>query len=234
MAQTLAIHGGAPVRTKPFPTWPVFGDQEERQLIGALRSGRWGKMDGAEVTRFEQRFAAYHHAKHGIAVVNGTVALRLALMAADVQAGDHVIVPPYTFVATASAVVEANATPVFADVQLETFNLDPGALEAAITPRTTAVIPVHFGGLPVDMGRIMALAQRHGLTVIEDACHAHGAEYQGRRVGSLGHMGVFSFQSTKNLTSGEGGILLTNDDELAQRCWSMHNCGRRPERASPT
>jgi dTDP-4-amino-4,6-dideoxygalactose transaminase len=227
----LALHGGTPVRTEPFPSWPIFGEEEERCLIRALRSGKWGKMAGNEVTRFEQQFAQYHQAKHGVAVVNGTVALRVALMAAGIRAGDEVIVPPFTFIATASAVIEANATPVFADLQLDTFNIDPRAIEAAITPRTRAIIPVHFGGLPVDMDAIMDLARRHDLVVIEDACHAHGAEYKGRRLGAVGHMGVFSFQSSKNLTSGEGGIILTNDNDLAGRCWSIHNCGRKPDRA---
>ena len=149
-------------------------------------------------------------------------------MAAGIQAGDEVVVPPYTFLATATAVVEANAVPIFADIELETLNLSPAAIEAAVTPRTRAIIPVHFGGLPANMEAIMAIAERHGLTVIEDAAHAHGAEYHGRRVGAIGHLGCFSFQSTKNLTSGEGGIILTDDDNLAERCRSIHNCGRIP------
>lgn len=228
MAETLAIRGGKPVRTEPFPSWPVFGETEERNLLASLRSGKWGKLQGEEVVRFERRYAEYHQARHAVAVVNGTVALRLALVAAGIGAGDEVIVPPYTFLATASAVVEANATPVFVDIDLETFNIDPKAIEMAITPRTRAIIPVHLGGLPCDMAAIMEIARRHHLTVIEDACHAHGASYRGRRVGALGDMGVFSFQSSKNLCSGEGGILLTNDDDLAARCWSLHNCGRVP------
>ena len=231
MTAKLAIHGGSPVRTEPFPSWPVFGDEEERRLIGVLRSGAWGKVAGDEVRQFEQLFADYQHAEHGIGVVNGTVALRLALMAAGIQAGDEVIVPPYTFVATASAVVEANATPVFADIDLATFNLDPGAVEAAVTPRTRAVIPVHVGGLPCDMDAISGIARRGDLTVIEDACQAHGAEYNSRRVGAIGHMGAFSFQSSKNVTSGEGGIVVTSDEDLADRLRSIHNCGRMPGRA---
>jgi dTDP-4-amino-4,6-dideoxygalactose transaminase len=226
MMGTLAIHGGPPVRTKPFPAWPIFGSEEEQALLRTLHSGRWGRLDGDEVNRFERAFADYHQAKHGIAVVNGTVSLRIALLAAGIEAGDEVIVPPYTFLATASAVVEANATPIFVDVEMDTFNIDPQAIEAAITPRTKAVIPVHIGGLPANMDAIMDVARRRGLTVIEDAAHAHGAAYRGRRVGAIGHMGSFSFQSTKNLCSGEGGIILSNDDELAQRCRSVHNCGR--------
>jgi dTDP-4-amino-4,6-dideoxygalactose transaminase len=231
MPETLAIHGGTPVRRKPLPAWPVFGEEEERRLIAALRSGKWGKIDGDQVARFEKRFADYHHARHGVGVVNGTTGLRMALLAMGIEAGDEVIVPPFTFLATASTVVEVNATPVFVDIQLDTFNIDPAAVEAAITPRTVAVVPVHLGGLPCDMDAIMAIAQRHRLTVIEDCAHAHGAEYKGRRVGSIGHMGMFSFQASKNLNSGEGGIVITNDDGLAARLWSIHNCGRRPGRA---
>jgi dTDP-4-amino-4,6-dideoxygalactose transaminase len=226
MAEALAIDGGTPLRTKPFPSWPIFGEKEEQALIRVLHSGKWGRLDGDEVARFERRFADYHQAKHAIAVVNGTVSLRIALLAAGIQAGDEVIVPPYTFLATATAVVECNATPVFADIELETFNLDPRAVEAAITSRTRAIIPVHLGGLPANMDALMEIARRHNLTLIEDAAHAHGAEYRGQRVGAIGHLGSFSFQSTKNLTSGEGGVILTNDDDLAERCRSIHNCGR--------
>jgi dTDP-4-amino-4,6-dideoxygalactose transaminase len=147
-------------------------------------------------------------------------------MAAGIRAEDEVIVPPYTFLATATAVVEANAVPVFADVDLDTFNLDPAAVEAAITPRTRAIIPVHIGGQAADMDALMALARKRNLVVIEDAAHAHAAGYQGRPVGSLGHLSSFSFQSTKNLTSGEGGIVATSDDKLAEACRSVHNCGR--------
>lgn len=225
----LALLGGKPVREKPFQGWPVYGKAEEEALLRVLRSGRWGCTSGNEVENFEKRFAAYQGAKHGIAVVNGTAALRIALLAAGVEAGDEVIVPPFTFLATATAVVEANATPIFVDVDLETFNLDPRKIEAAITPRTRAIIPVHFGGLSADMEAILAIAWRHKLVVIEDAAHAHGAEYKGRRLGSIGDMGCFSFQSSKNLNSGEGGIITTNDAKLAKLLWSIHNCGRDPE-----
>ncbi|HVM51235.1 MAG TPA: DegT/DnrJ/EryC1/StrS family aminotransferase [Candidatus Acidoferrum sp.] len=223
---TLALFGGEKTRTKPFPTWPIFAVEEEQALLRALRSGKWGKLNGEEVARFEQRFAAMHGCKHGIGVVNGTVSLRVALMAAGVQAEDEVIVPPYTFLATATAVVEANAVPVFADIDLETFNLSPAAVEAAITPRTRAIIPVHMAGLPADMDALMAIARKHKLTVIEDAAHAHGAQYRGKPAGSIGDMGSFSFQSTKNLTSGEGGIITASNEELAEACRSIHNCGR--------
>ncbi len=224
----LAILGGSPIRPRPFTQWPVFGKADERCLLRALRSGKWGKLNGAEVAEFERRFAAMHDCRHGIGVVNGTVSLRLGLMAAGLESGDEVIVPPYTFYSTASAVIEANGVPVFADIDLNTFNLDPAAVEAAITPRTRAIIPVHFAGQPVDMTALMKLAKKRNLTVIEDAAHAHGASFKNRPAGSLGHLGSFSFQSSKNLTSGEGGIITTNDDDLAERCRSLHNCGRIP------
>jgi dTDP-4-amino-4,6-dideoxygalactose transaminase len=225
---TLALFGGSPCRTRPFPSWPVFGQPEEARLIRVLRSGNWGRLDGTEVDEFERRFAAMHGCRYGIAVVNGTVSLRIALIAAGIRAEDEVIVPPYTFVSTASAVVEANAVPVFADIDLKTFNLDPKAVEAAVTPRTRAIIPVHFAGQPADMDAILAIAGDR-LTVIEDAAHAHGAIHGGRPVGSLGHMASFSFQSSKNLTAGEGGIITTNDASLAEACRSIHNCGRVPD-----
>jgi dTDP-4-amino-4,6-dideoxygalactose transaminase len=228
MKHTLALLGGTPIRSRPFTQWPIFGKSDEARLLRALRSGKWGRLHGNEVAEFEQRFAAMHGCKHGIAVVNGTVSLRLALMAAGLRAEDEVIVPPYTFFSTASAVIEANMIPVFADIDLDTFNLDPEAVEAAITPRTRAIIPVHFAGQPAEMDAIMKLARKHKLFVIEDAAHAHGATYKDRPAGSLGHAASFSFQSSKNLTSGEGGILTTNDDQLAATCRSLQNCGRIP------
>ena len=228
-ARTLALFGGPPVRSRPFPTWPVFGAAEEERLLRVLRSGQWGRLDGAQVTEFEERFAAMHGCRHGIAVVNGTVALRIALLAAGIGAEDEVIVPPYTFVATATAVLETNAVPVFADVDLATFNLDPAAVAAAITPRTKAIIPVHFAGQAADMEAILALARPRGILVLEDAAHAHAATYRDRPAGSLGDLATFSFQSSKNVTAGEGGIITTNDDGLARACRSIHNCGRVPE-----
>src|SRR6185503_7427038 len=164
----LALLGGTPVRTRPFSSWPVFGDAEERRLLRTLRGGQWGKLDGPEVAEFETRFATMHGCRHGIGVVNGTISLRIALLAAGLAAGDEVIVPPYTFFSTASAVIEANAIPVFADVELDTFNLDPAAVAGAITRRTRAIIPVHFAGQLANMKAINSLAREHRLIVIED------------------------------------------------------------------
>lgn len=229
MSLALALHGGPPVRTRPFPAWPIFGEAEEQRLLQTLRSGKWGRLQGVEVDEFERRFAAMHGCAHGIAVVNGTVSLRIALIAAGLQAEDEVIVPAYTFLSTASAVVEANCVPVFVDIDLHTFNIDPQAVAAAVTPRTRAIVPVHFAGQPADMASILAIARRHNLFVLEDAAHAHGASLGGRPSGSIGHAASFSFQSSKNLTSGEGGIITTNDEALAAGCRSIHNCGRMPD-----
>ena len=224
----LAITGGEPVRSAGFSGWPIYGKPEEEALLRVLHSGKWGRQDGQEAATFERRFAEYHNADYGVAVANGTVALRIALLAAGIQAGDEVIVPPYTFLATASAVLEVNATPIFVDLEPDTYNIDPEQIEKAITSRTKAIIPVHLAGLPADMDAIMSIARRHDLVVIEDAAHAHGAEYKGRRVGSIGDLGCFSFQSSKNLCSGEGGIITTCNDRLYETCQSMHNCGRVP------
>ncbi|HAC92078.1 MAG TPA: aminotransferase DegT [Planctomycetaceae bacterium] len=228
MSNQLALLGGTPIRNKPFPSWPVFDATDQQRVLAAVQSGKWGRLDGNEVSQFEQRFAQMHGCKHGIAIVNGTVSLRLALMAAGLKAEDEVIVPPYTFYATASAVIEANMIPVFVDIDLDSFNLDPNAIESAITSRTRAIIPVHFAGGPAQMEAINAIARKHSLLVLEDAAHAHGATWNQRPVGSLADIASFSFQSSKNLTCGEGGIITTNDDSLAEKCRSMHNCGRIP------
>lgn len=222
----LALLGGQPVRRRPFTSWPIFGKPEEQRLLRTLRSGKWGRLHGKQVVEFEKRFAEMHGCKHAIAVVNGTVSLRISLLAAGIRAEDEVIVPPYTFVSTATAVIESNAIPVFADIDLDTFNIDPKAIEAAITPRTRAIIPVHFAGQIADMDAIRKIARKHKLIVIEDAAHTHGALYRDEPAGSMGDTGSFSFQSSKNLTSGEGGLITTNDDTLAAACRSIHSCGR--------
>jgi dTDP-4-amino-4,6-dideoxygalactose transaminase len=228
MTTSLALLGGTPIRSHPFPSWPVFDASDEARVLATVRSGKWGKLDGEEVAQFEQNFARMHGCKHGIAVVNGTVSLRLALLAAGLQAEDEVIVPPYTFYATAAAVIEANMIPVFADIDLDSFNLCPDAVRAAITPRTRAIIPVHFAGQPAEMDAINQIGQERDLLVLEDAAHAHGALWRDTPAGSLGKIASFSFQSSKNLASGEGGIITTNDDQLADKCRSLHNCGRIP------
>jgi dTDP-4-amino-4,6-dideoxygalactose transaminase len=214
------------MRTAAFPSWPEYGAEEEEAVLRVVRSGKWGRLDGTEVAKFEQDFANYHDCRYGIAVVNGSVSLKIALLAAGIQAGDEVIVPPYTFLATASVVVEVNAVPVFVDIHPDSYCLDPKSVEVAITPRTRAIMVVHLGGLAADMDALNAIAQKHGITLIEDAAHAHGGEYKGKKLGSLGSIGSFSFQASKNLNAGEGGIITTNDPELEKIARSIHNCGR--------
>ncbi len=225
---TLALEGGSPVRMRPFPEWPVHDESDLRALREVLESGTWSAANGPRVRELERRFAAYHDASHAVATTSGTVSLVLALRALGVGSGDEVIVPPYTFMATASAVLEVNALPVFADISLDTYCIAPDAVEAAITPRTRAIIAVHFGGHPADMDQLGEISRRRGITLIEDAAHAHGAVWAGRKVGAIGALGCWSFQASKNLTSGEGGMITTNDSALAERCESLHDFGRSP------
>jgi dTDP-4-amino-4,6-dideoxygalactose transaminase len=223
----LAINGGTPVRTAPFGGWPQFGTEEEELLLRALRSGVWGSIDGTLVKRLEIEFAELQAARHGVTVVNATMGLLVALKAIGIGPGDEVLVPPYTFIATASAALMLGAVPVFVDVDPETLLIDPALIDGAVTPRTRAIIPVHHGGSPADMDGVMAAAKRHGLRVIEDAAQAHGAAWRGHPVGAIGDIGVFSFQSSKPINAGEGGIMLTNDPELDELMWSYRNVGRR-------
>lgn len=222
----LAINGGLKHITKTFP-WPIFDDQEVQAVADVVASGKWGNPDcGDLVEKFEKEFATFCGSKYAVSCVNGSVSLRLALIACGVKPGDEVIVPPYTFIATASVVIECNCVPVFVDIHPETYNLDHTKLEAAITEKTKVIIPVHFGGLSCDMDAIMDIARRHHLRIIEDAAHAHGAEYKGKKLGSIGDAGSFSFQSSKNLTAGEGGMVVTDDDDLFAMMNSLRNVGR--------
>lgn len=225
----LALNGGTPVRTRPFPVWPVWGDEEIENLTRVIKSGKWGRMAGKETETFEKKFAEYHQAKYGVLMNSGTTALRVALTAADVDVGQEVICPAYTFIASASAVVEAGAIPIFVDIDPATYNIDVNKIEASITSRTAALMPVHFAGRPVNMDAIMSIAQKHHLKVIEDAAQAWGSSWKERKVGAIGDAGCFSFQSSKNINCGEGGIVLTNDDLVAKMARSHHNCGRSDE-----
>ena len=225
----LAIHGGVPVRTRPFAPWPCFDEREREQLLGVLASRDWGGFPApnTRARQFAQRFAAYHGAKYGVCCANGSISLELSLRAAGVKAGDEVIVPPYTWVATAGAPVHLNLVPVFVDVQPDTYCLDPERIEEAITERTKAIIPVHLGATFADMDRIMEIANKHGLIVIEDCAHAHGGFWRGRGAGSIGHFGSFSFQSSKLMTAGEGGVVLTSNPLFYEKLESLNNCGRK-------
>ncbi len=223
----LAIDGGPPVRSEPWPSWPRWGEAEKRALEGVLRSGRWG-AGGKLVPEAEARFAALHGARYGVACCNGTMALQAALVAAGVGSGDEVVTTPYTFAATALAPMSIGAVPVFADVERGTHNLDPAAVEEAVTERTAAILPVHIGGRPADMDRLGEVARRYGIPLVEDAAQAWLASWRGRGVGAFGAAGAFSFQSSKNLTAGEGGMVLTADEEAYRRAKAYSDCGREP------
>jgi dTDP-4-amino-4,6-dideoxygalactose transaminase len=224
----LALLGGPRVRSRPFAAWPEHGGAEEQALLAALRSGHWGRTTGRLNELFEHRFAAFQQAAHAVTCVNGTVALELALRAAGIGPGDEVIIPAYTFIATASAVLHLGATPVFADIDPATYTLDPQSAAAMLSRRTRAIIPVHLAGAPADMDGLARVAARSGLAIIEDAAQAAGAEWRGRRVGAIGDLGTFSFQSTKVLTAGEGGAIVTNHEAHAEIVRSLQNVGRLP------
>lgn len=221
----LALFGGSPVRTEPFPNWPRPTSDLRESLIKTLDSEGWG-VGSEAIERFESAFATFQDAKYCISTSSGTTALWVALKAAGVKAGDEVIIPPYTFIATASAVLMANAVPVFADINPATLNIDPENVETAITEKTKAIMPVHIAGSPADMDAILAIGKNHSIPVIEDAAQAHGAEWNGTKVGALGLGGIFSFQTSKNMTAGEGGAIVSNDDNFMDACFSYHNCGR--------
>ena len=222
----LAIFGGKPVRKEPFPLWPRVTAGQKEQLLNTLESDSLG-IGSDSIKAFEDQFAEFHDAKYCIATSSGTNALWVALKAGGVSAGDEVIIPPYTFIATASAVLMANAVPVFVDIDPDTFNIDPILIEKAITDRTKAIMPVHIAGNPADMDRINDIAKKHNITVIEDAAQAHGAEWGGVKVGALAAGGIFSFQSSKNMNSGEGGAIISNDDSFMDACFAYYNCGRQ-------
>ena len=227
-----AVLGGEPVRKAGVHSWPVFDETEERALLTVLRSGKWYRGSGKTVLQFEEKYAQLTGAKHCLAVANGTSALLTTLSALGVGAGDEVILPPYTFVATLNAVLEKFALPVFVDSDRDTFQIDARKLEAKITPRTRAIIPVHMAGAPPDLDAILAIGAKHKIPVIEDACQAHLGEWRNRKVGTWGTAGCFSFQASKNLNSGEGGAVLTNDTDLFHKCSTFHSNGRNNHQPS--
>ncbi len=222
----LAINGGEPVVKHGLGKgWPIHDETEENALLEVLRSGAWNRRE--KVDEVGEKFAAYHNAKYGIPLANGTVALQCAMKAAGINAGDEVIVPALTFVATGTSAVCVNAVPVIVDIDPLTYNISPDAIVNALTPRTKAIIPVHNGGYPADMDTIMEIAEKHDLKVIEDCAHAHGSQWRGKGVGSIGHFGTFSFQIGKTLTCGEGGMVITNDEELANSARHIANLNMR-------
>jgi len=221
----LALFGGDPIRTKPFPEWPRPTSALGDSVLKTLQNENWG-VGSDTISRFEDAFASFHDAKYCISTSSGTTALWVALKAAGVKAGDEVIIPAYTFIATASAVLMANAVPVFVDIDEKTLNMDPDIIEAAITEKTKAIMPVHIAGNPANMDKICAIGMQHGIAIVEDAAQAHGAEWKGKKVGAIGEGGIFSFQTSKNMSAGEGGAIITNNDEFKEACFSYHNCGR--------
>ena len=224
----LAINGGTPLRTIPYPVWPVYDETEKQAILEVLESRQWGTL-GPCVLAFEKEFAEYLGAARVQTVNSGTVSLEVILRALGIGPGDEVIIPPYTFIATATAVLMVGAIPVFADIDPASNNMDPQKAEEAITPRTRAIMPVHIAGVPADMDAFTALAGKYKLSLIEDAAQAHGSEWNGRKVGSLGTAGSFSFQLSKNMSAGEGGAIVTNDEELAEKTWSIHHVGRKKD-----
>ena len=240
----LAIHGGTPVRdltTKPWPAWPHVSDEEWEQSMGpALKDVYFSTVEsdpgpnepGPRAASFAETFARYCGTRFGFMTPSGTTALSLAIQGAldgdGLSAEGEVIVPDYTYIATASSVLLAGYSVVFADIHPESFTLDPYSFEAAITDRTMAVLPVHVAGHPADMNAINLIAKKHGIKVIEDCTQAHGAEIDGKKVGSLGDVGAFSFQATKNLTVGESGAVVTNDEVIFERMQRIRDMGRQP------
>lgn len=237
----LAINGGPPARTAPFHTWPVFDKKEEKGLLDVLHSGNWWRLafgqgvnlaeeeegDRSQVAMFQEEFAAHHDCQYGIAAANGTGTLEMGLRALGYGVGDEVIVPAYTYIASATCVLQNNLVPIFVDVDPDTYNIDPDRIEEAITDRTGAIIVVHFGGQSADMDRVFRIAEKHDLSVVEDAAHAHGCEWRGKKCGSYGIFSSFSFQASKNMTAGEGGMICSNNRELATDCEALMWAGRR-------
>lgn len=232
-ADTPALLGGTPVRTNPFPSWPIYDDEDIELYTSAFTGNRWSEYsnrDSERVVQFERAFADLMGAQFCAATNAGTTALTAALAALDVGPGDEVIVPTNTFVATAEVVFNRFALAVFVDSDPETFMIDANLIEERINSRTRAILPVHIGGGAADMDKIMALSEKYDIPVLEDACQAHLGEWRGRKLGTIGNLGAFSFQAGKTLTSGEGGTVVSNDEILINRCLAFKNNGRDPSR----
>jgi dTDP-4-amino-4,6-dideoxygalactose transaminase len=224
----LAILGGSPVRSRPFPVWPQYLPADAQRLQQVLESRHWGgyPVPSRYCGEFASRFAELHGAKYGLCLANGTIALVAALQAAGIRFGDEVIVPAYTWDGTATAVLFAGGVPIFADVDPDTYCLDVESARKAITPRTKALLPVHLAMRFADMDALSDLAREHGLKLIEDCAHAHGGQYRGKGAGAIGDLGCFSFQESKLMTSGEGGMVITSDLKYFEHLQSQVNCGR--------
>ncbi len=224
----LAVKGGTPVRRAPYPSWPVAGERERDLLLEVLDSGNWWSSQGTKVKEFESAWGRFHGTDPAVAVTNGTHTLELALLALGIGEGDEVIVPDWTFIATVSAVLMVNAVPIIVDVDQHTGCIDPDLVEAAVGPRTAAVIAVHVAGHPADMDRLVEICSRHSLALVEDAAHAHGSTWNGMPVGTIGDVGSFSFQASKLMTAGEGGAVVSRRADVLAGVRSFGNCGRLP------
>lgn len=218
-----AIIGGESIHPGGWPGWPLWKDEYDQKVLDVLRSGSWFRAGVTE--EFERKWAEMLGVKRALTIANGTNSLITALLQSGVTAGDEVIVTPYTFVASVQAILNCGAIPVFADIDRETFQIDPAQIEKKVTSRTKAILPVHILGMPADMNRIMSIAKKHKLIVIEDACQSHLAEYNHKKVGTIADAGCFSFQNSKNLPIGEGGAVVSDNEEFMDRCFSYHNQG---------
>ncbi|MBN1852859.1 MAG: DegT/DnrJ/EryC1/StrS family aminotransferase [Pirellulales bacterium] len=222
-----ALLGGTPVHQGGWPKWPEWKQSWEPEVLDVLRSGTWCcSGGGGQVAQFEEGYAKLLGAKRCVAMASGTTSLITSMHVAGVDAGDEVITSPYTFIATYNTILMLRALPVFADTDPATLTMDPASIESRITDRTRAIMPVHIYGMPCDMDPINAIAKKHNLAVVEDACQAWLADYKGNKCGTLGDLGCFSFQNSKHLPVGDGGAIVGNDDALMDRCQSFHNCGR--------
>jgi len=230
----LALFGGKKIRTHPFPKHPLIGNEEKNAVLKVLESGNLSTfraeagsnfLGGVNIKKFEEDFAQYIGTKFAVSFNSATSALHAAIVAVGVNPGEEVIVPPYTFTSTATSVLMHNAIPVFADVQSDIFCIDPISIEKRISKLTKAIIPVHLFGHPAEMDEIMEIAQKHNLKIIEDCAQAVGAKYKNKKVGSIGDCGIFSFQETKAISTGEGGMLVTNDEKIAQIARMVRNHG---------
>ena len=221
-----AILGGPQAHSGIFPAWPVVSETEEKAMSDVLQSKKWCRLGSNKVDNFETEYKKLTGAKHCLATSSGTSALYTLLGALDIGPGDEVIIPVYTFIATYNVVVLNYALPVFVDTDIESFQIDANKIEAAITKQTKVIMPVHIGGSPANLDKILEISRKSNIPVIEDACQAHLAEWRGQKVGNQGLAGAFSFQASKNLNSGEGGAIITNDEKLAQTCYSFHNQGQ--------
>ncbi len=227
--KALALHGGTPVRSTPFPEWPQTTEADERNILKSLRNHRWCTTDGEFIPKFEKAWAGKVGSRGCVMTPCGTHALQMALELLGVGPGDEVITSPYTYIATVDAIMMGYSLPVFADSDLKTFQLDPDDIEHRITEHTRAIMPVHIYGAPAHLDKVLAIGKKHNIPVIEDACQAHHAEWKGKKAGSWGTLGCFSFQETKVLPGGEAGALVSDNDELIAQAYMFRNFGSDPK-----